>query len=169
MCPITKEELAAWKAHGCYPTANQAFIRWLKATDASNPYCDRAAAASGPVAPEVLGRALYHLAQRRGFKSSRKDAAEADADGGDDRSETGKVKTGIQALTTEIRASGCKTLGQYFRKCLEEDRRKPAKRRIRARYTGRIEHYEAEFAAIMDAQGATITPDLRESLHKAIF
>lgn len=167
MCPITKEELADWKAHGRYPTGNQAFIRWLKATDAGNPYCDRAAAAAGPVAPEVLGRALYHLAQRRGFKSSRKDAAEADGDG--DRSETGAVKTGIQALTAEIRAAGCKTLGQYFWKCLEEDRDKPSKRRIRARYTGRIEHYETEFAAIMEAQGAAIDPKLRESLHKAIF
>jgi CRISPR-associated endonuclease Csn1 len=169
MCPVTADELKEWKVHGRYPTENKAFIRWLKATDASNPYCDRAAAASGPVAPEVLGRALYHLAQRRGFKSSRKDAAEADADGSDDRSETGKVKTSIQTLTAEIRASGCKTLGQYFWKCLEEDRDKPAKRRIRARYTGRIEHYEAEFAAIMEAQGAAIAPDLRKSLHDAIF
>lgn len=167
MCPITAEELADWKARGRYPTGNAAFIRWLKATDASNPYCDRAAAADGPVAPEVLGRALYHLAQRRGFKSSRKDAPEEGESGG--RDETGAVKAGILSLTAEIRAAGCKTLGQYFRKCLDEDRDKPARRRIRKRYTGRKEHYEAEFDAIMDAQGAAVSPELRESLHKALF
>ena len=168
MCPITEEELKEWKVHGRYPTGNKAFIRWLKATDASNPYCDRAAAADGPVAPEVLGRALYHLAQRRGFKSSRKDAAEAGEEE-DGKDKIGEVKAGIQTLTEEIHAAGCKTLGQYFHKCLEEDRDKPAKRRIRKRYTGRNEHYETEFAAIMDAQGEAVSTNLRNALHDALF
>ena len=171
MCPLKKEELADWKAHGRYPTSNAAFLAWLKASDTKNPYCDRAAAADGPVPPEVLGRALYHLAQRRGFKSSRKD----EADGGDEgassarEKELGAVKAGIKALDEEIRASGCKTLGQYFKKVLDEDHGKPAKRRIRKRYTGRVEHYEKEFAAIMDAQSGTVQPDLRGKLHDAIF
>ena len=68
MCPLTHDELAAWKKTGAYPLSNRAFLDWLRATDVSNPYRDRAAAASGKVAPHVLGRALYHLAQRRGFK-----------------------------------------------------------------------------------------------------
>lgn len=171
MCPMAKEELDEWKKRGRYPVGNEAFLRWLKASDTANPYIDRAAAADGPVPLETLGRALYHLAQRRGFKSSRKD----ETDGREENASSarnkadGAVKAGIKALDEEIRASGCKTLGQYFKKLLDEDRDNPAKRRIRKRYTGRIEHYEKEFAAIMDAQGGRISPELRQKLHDAIF
>ena len=76
MCPMSEEELEAWRKRGIYPVANKHFIEWLKSTDTANPYMDRAAAANGKVAPLLLGRALYHIAQRRGFKSSRKDAQE---------------------------------------------------------------------------------------------
>lgn len=170
MCPLSKEELEAWKKEGRYPIANEKFLGWLKATDKQNPYCDRAAAADGPVPPEVLGRALYHIIQRRGFKSSRKDAApggEEDREPSAREKTAGEVQSGINELTETIRAAGCKTLGQYFKKILDEDRASPAKRRIRARYTGRIEHYEKEFEAIMDAQGVDST--LRHRLHDAIF
>lgn len=171
MCPLSREELKEWKTHGRYPTGNAAFIGWLKASNTKNPYCDRAAAADGPVPPEVLGRALYHLVQRRGFKSSRKDAADGEDEGASSarEKELGAVKAGIRALDAEIQASGCKTLGQYFKKILDEDLGKPARRRIRKRYTGRIEHYEKEFAAIMDAQGDAVAPKLRKQLHDAIF
>lgn len=156
MCPLTPEELEAWKKTGTYPLANKAFLSWLKATDTANPYCDRAAAADGVVAPSTLGRALYHIAQRRGFKSSRKDAS-SEADGGEEKKTSdkklGAVKADIKWLTEEIAVSGAKTLGQYFFRLLEAERNQPAKTRIRCRYTGRLEHYEKEFAVIMDAQG----------------
>ena len=61
MCPITKEELNVWETAGKYPIENQAFIGWLKSTDASNPYLDRAKAARETVDPMTLGRALYHI------------------------------------------------------------------------------------------------------------
>ncbi|MBP5786699.1 MAG: hypothetical protein J6Y19_02635, partial [Kiritimatiellae bacterium] len=171
MCPLKEEELEGWKKEGRYPTGNAAFLRWLKSSDSENPYCDRAAAADGPVAKEVLGRALYHLAQRRGFKSSRKDEADGGEEGAPSarEKELGAVKAGIRELDEEIRASGCKTLGQYFKKILDEDLGKPARRRIRKRYTGRVEHYEKEFEAIMDAQGSAVQGDLRKDLHDAIF
>ena len=51
MCPLTIEELEAWKKKGVYPLGNKEFLNWLKATDTSNPYCDRAAAADGKVPP----------------------------------------------------------------------------------------------------------------------
>lgn len=184
MCPMTEEELKGWKKEGRYPTGNAAFLRWLKSTDSENPYCDRAAAADGPVKPEVLGRALYHLAQRRGFKSLRKEerVEEEEIDGeeenpeGQESNETpsatkeeGKVKAGIQELDAEILASGCKTLGQYFKKILDEDREKPDRRHVRRRYADRIKHYEKEFEVIMDAQGEAVSADLRKDIHKAIF
>lgn len=172
MCPLHQDELEDWKKTGRYPLANRTFIDWLKATDTSNPYCDRAAAAEGKVEPFVLGRALYHIAQRRGFKSSRKDAAaEVDAETGEAKSgkETGAVKSAIAALTQEIAQSDAKTLGQYFFRKLESERGKLAKSRIRCQYTGRLEHYEEEFKVIMDAQGFAPDDDLRKTLYKCIF
>ncbi len=173
MCPLTHAELDEWKKTGRYPLGNKAFLEWLKATDTSNPYCDRAAAASGKVPPLTLGRALYHIAQRRGFKSSRKDEADlADETAGQEKQldkELGAVKTDIETLTKEIEAAGCKTLGQYFFKLLQNEKGKLDKTRIRCRYTGRIEHYEKEFAVIMDVQGYSSGDELRTKLYKAIF
>ncbi|MGN0832797.1 MAG: type II CRISPR RNA-guided endonuclease Cas9 [Kiritimatiellia bacterium] len=173
MCPLTKEELLAWKSRGVYPLANKEFLQWLKATDDSNPYCDRAAAASGRVAPFVLGRALYHVCQRRGFKSSRKDAG---ADTGDEQANqkqsekaTGLVKSGISELSRQIEESGCETLGQYFYKIMESERGGLQKTRIRKRYAGRIEHYAKEFAVIMRAQAIKEDSDLWRKLYQAIF
>lgn len=173
MCPLEKKELEEWKKHGKYPVENELFKDWLKATDDSNPYCDRAAAAEGKVEKDVLGRALYHICQRRGFKSSRKDVLleeENDEQGKKKaKTETGKVKSGIKDLSDDIEASGAKTLGQYFYRELEEQKGNNAKKRIRGRYTGRIEHYEKEFRVIMDAQGIPEGDELRKKLHNAIF
>lgn len=165
MSPISAQELEDWKKSGIYPVNNKAFVNWLKSTDTSNPYADRAAAASGKVAPLVLGRALYHIAQRRGFKSSRKDAQN---DGTEDKS-LGVVKGDIAALTKEIADAGCRTLGQYFAKCIESERESPRKTRVRKRYTGRVEHYMTEFAAIMEAQGIAHDSPLYQAIYKAIF
>lgn len=52
------------------------------------PYILRAKAVAEPVDAHTLGRALYHLAQRRGFLSNRKSDA-------NDDDEAGKVKTAI--------------------------------------------------------------------------
>ena len=173
MCPLKEEELVTWKNEGRYPVDNAAFLAWLKSTDTSNPYCDRAAAADGKVAPFVLGRALYHMAQRRGFKSSRKDAAVESGDDGEENKSSdkklGAVKAGIARLTADIEAAGVRTLGQYFFRCMEAERGQAAKTRIRCRYTGRLEHYEKEFAVIMDAQGLAEDDALRKGLHDAIF
>lgn len=165
MCPMTEQELKEWKKSGVFPVNNKAFVNWLKSTDTSNPYADRAAAASGKVAPHVLGRALYHIAQRRGFKSSRKDAQ---ADGSEDK-ELGAVKGDIAALTKEIADAGCRTLGQYFAKHIESERSSLCKTRVRKRYTGRVEHYMTEFAVIMEAQGIAHDSKLYGKLYDAIF
>lgn len=173
MCPLRPEELETWKKTGAYPLANKAFLGWLRATDASNPYCDRAAAAEGKVEPFTLGRALYHICQRRGFKSSRKDgAAEIDEETGEAKKpdkKLGAVKADVARLTEEIAAAGVQTLGQYFYRRLEAEKGKVAKSRIRGRYTGRLEHYEKEFTVIMDAQGIAGDDPLRVQLHRSIF
>ena len=173
MSPITQAEIDNWKKFGKYPVDNKQFIEWLKATDASNPYCDRAAAAGGKVTPLVLGRALYHICQRRGFKSSRKEeSGMIDEETGElkiDDKKLGAVKSGISELTAEIERTGSKTLGQHFFKRLESERNCVAKTRIRCHYTGRKEHYEKEFAAIMAVQGIEKTSVLYHDLYDAIF
>ncbi len=173
MCPLTQTELTEWKNRGKFPLENRAYIDWLRATDTSNPYCDRNRAAEEKVPPFTLGRALYHIAQRRGFKSSRKDAP---PDTGDDNENkkvaekaSGPVKSSIAALTRAIDESGAKTLGQYFYRKIEAQKVSSSKERVRAHYTGRIEHYEKEFAVIMACQGFAPDDKLREELHAAIF
>lgn len=172
MCPMTELELETWKKTGKYPVDNKAFLEWLKSTDKVNPYADRANAANGLVDKLVLGRALYHICQRRGFKSSRKekvDTGDEKADEKENAKRLGKVAGDIQALNKEIAEAGCKTLGQYFAKVIDRQKDYLEKRRIRCRYTGRIEHYEVEFSEIMKAQKIAEESDLFNSLYKAIF
>lgn len=169
MCPMTADELKAWRERGEYPVGNRDFIEWLKSSDVRNPYADRAAAISGKVDPFVLGRALYHIVQRRGFKSSRK--GNQDGEEGEGKKDSGKslgaVKGGIAELTEEIERAGCRTLGEYFAKIIRDNASLPEKIRVRKRYIGRIEHYLKEFETICDVQG--LNSKLREDLRKEIF
>lgn len=98
-CPLSIEDLNKWRhyskeeAHAnnnagrVYPIGNMAFDAWIKLDfdgdgkpDYTSPYQLRKELAETKLnfALEVnrfkLGRALYHIAQRRGFKSSRKGA-----------------------------------------------------------------------------------------------
>jgi len=147
MCPLTHDELEAWKQKDQFPLQNKAFLKWLKSDRADNPYADRAAAASGKVAPDVLGRALYHLAQRRGFKSSRKDARnEKEEEKQKQQDERQVVKSSIAAISAILKEKNC-TLGQHFHDLYQKGEK------VRGCYTGRKEHYEKEFDAIAAAQG----------------
>ena len=173
MCPLTKEELASWKLDGIYPLQNKEFIKWLKSTDKTNPYRDRANAAAMAVDKQTLGRALYHICQRRGFKSSRKDAGEDTGDEVENKKQleknTGLVKSSISELTTAMENANCKTLGEYFCQIIDSEKGSLRKTRIRKRYTGRIEHYEKEFAIIMQAQSIDKDSALWKKLYQAIF
>lgn len=126
--------------------------KWLKPDDTLGhqklPYLLRAAGVTQTLLPFELGRALYHLAQRRGFLSNRKSRAQEDADG--------SVATGIRQIHA---AAGDKTLGQFFaedvnvfaHRTLKDGQRDPTTGRIRRRYTSRL-MYQQEFAAIRNRQ-----------------
>ena len=99
LCPaLTDEQLKDWKQKKIYPLTDE-FIRWQRTDDRTdkNPYRDRYKALTETLDLDTqrdrytLGRALYHLAQRRGFLSNRKDAG--------DESESGKVRQSIEANT----------------------------------------------------------------------
>jgi len=103
-----------------------------------------------------LGRAIYHLAQRRGFLSNRLEQ------GNDD--ETGKVKEAISSLSKSMSDEGCEYLGDFFYKLYKE---KGNKVKIRTRYTDREEHYKKEFYAICSKQN--IPKEQISKLEKAIY
>jgi len=74
-----------------------------KSLEMANPYELRSAAIERPLSAHELGRALFHIGQRRGFLSNRK------SDGDDE--ETGKIKPKISELRKEL---GDNTLGQWL-------------------------------------------------------
>lgn len=91
-----------------------------KALLTEDPFELRARGLDQPLAPHQIGRALFHLCRKRGFKSSRKDRSQ-------DEKETGKVKAAIAALRDRIGAAGCRTVGEYLAK--EHAVRKPVRAR----------------------------------------
>lgn len=76
MCPLSIEEVEAWRKSGFkeYPLDPE-FLKWLRTDESENrnPYVFRDRASRQKVSLHELGRALYHLAQRRGFLSNRTD------------------------------------------------------------------------------------------------
>tara|TARA_R110001583_G_scaffold43583_1_gene138728 strand:+ start:183 stop:4595 length:4413 start_codon:yes stop_codon:yes gene_type:complete len=76
MCPLTIEDVELWRKSGFkdYPLKDE-FLKWLLTDDDKNvnPYIFRDKASRKKVSKYNLGRALYHIAQRRGFLSNRLD------------------------------------------------------------------------------------------------
>jgi len=79
MCPLDKEDVIAWKKSGFkkYPI-NESFLNWLQTDDKKqkHPYYFRNKASKEKINKLDLGRAFYHLAQRRGFLSNRLDQSD---------------------------------------------------------------------------------------------
>ncbi len=162
LCPYLDEaQLDAWRYKKQYPLEDE-FMLWLRSNDSNNPYADRFKSLTEALDLNktddryTLGRALYHLSQRRGFLSNRKDA---------DNREDGKVKGAIKQLDEDMAAAGCTYLGEFYYKLFLEGKK------IRTGngygYAGRIVHYEKEFNAICEKQN--LSDDLRKALNRAIF
>ncbi len=156
MCPLTLEELKNWIRKGVFPVENKEFIRWMGSTKEANPYYFRAKAAEEKLPPMELGRAFYHLALRRGFKSSRKDAG-----GEAEEKDTSEFKKGISDLTAKLEENQC-TLGQYFYELFQKNIKIRRENRC-----GRKEHYEPEFRKICAVQ--QLPDSFVTAMEKAIF
>jgi len=123
------------------------------------PYFLRSRALDEKLSLLALGRAVYHLAQRRGYLSNRKTKR--------DKKEEGEVESSIKTLKTRIAESGARTLGEYLSRVdpVEEER-------LRRRWTARG-MYEAEFEAIWKAQAVhhprVLTDDLKRQMYDCIF
>lgn len=160
MCPyLSDEELQNWRYKRIYPL-NDEFMQWQRTDDNinKNPYHARYQALTttldlaSKTDRHTLGRALYHLSQRRGFLSNRKDSTQAS---------DGVVLKEINSLTEAIKKAGCSYLGEYFYKLYGK------KQKIRSNYTDRLVHTEKEFYAICERQG--LSEETIKLLHKAIF
>lgn len=126
-------------------------------------YLLRKAALDAPLDPFELGRVFYHLSQRRGYQSNRKEKAgrqdkPASAKKADD---LGQVETDIKDLREQMERSGARTLGEYFASL------NPHQQNVRRRWTGR-KMYEDEFAQIWEKQTSYHPELLTEELHREI-
>ncbi|MGE4292968.1 MAG: type II CRISPR RNA-guided endonuclease Cas9 [Desulfovibrio sp.] len=90
--------------HGLMPER----IEDRKNLESHDPYALRATGLDQPLPPHNFGRALFHLNQRRGFKSNRKtDKKDKDQ---------GLVRTGIEALRTNMQKMNARTFGEFLHK-----------------------------------------------------
>jgi len=133
------------KQHEMYPHPDG-----LLAWNALNPYELRAKGTEEALTPLEFGRVMYHLAQRRGFKSSLKgsDNEEGKIYDGDLK----LLKKGISATQNAVVSGGYPTLGSYLNSL------DTTEERIRNRYTLRS-MYLHEFEVLWNVQ-ATFNPQI---------
>ena len=110
-----------------------------------------------------MGRAIFHIDQRRGFKSNRKSESE------DNEDEAQKTRSDISRLRERMGESGARTLGEYLAK------RRGKGKSVRARpgeglYPDRA-MYEEEFDKIRAAQEARhgLSAEQWDRLREIIF
>lgn len=102
--------------HGFFPAAPAA----RKALEVLDPYVLRTKGLDHALEPGEFARAIFHINQRRGFKSNRKtDKKENDA---------GALKSAINSVREALVATGCRTVGEWLNK------RKAQGEPVRARY-----------------------------------
>lgn len=160
--------------------ANRAEAKALSLLD---PYALRRDALDQALHPYHIGRAIFHLNQRRGFLSNRK----TERASGDDK-ENGKIAAASKALDKEISTLNARTYGEFL--YLRSQSTTPpnvkgrdnhlAAKRIRLSHDGEgydfypeRRHLEAEFQAIWAAQAPhhpdLLTDEARDRLHRIIF
>ncbi len=87
---------------GLFPAPGEA----SQALKSRNPYELRAHGLSTLLSAYDLGRAIFHLNQRRGFRSSRKSDSKNE--------EKGTIATAVVALTEKLQERGFRTVGEYL-------------------------------------------------------
>ncbi|PID47312.1 MAG: type II CRISPR RNA-guided endonuclease Cas9 [Proteobacteria bacterium] len=126
------------------------------------PYEARALAVNQPVEPYTLGRAIFHLGRRRGFKSNRL------ASGG----EESEYKSKIESLRKSL---GDQTLGEYLYQKIKQNKvlankGTPIKQTPVRFRNGETEFYadramyQSEFRKIQETQGNTLISDAQWAL-----
>lgn len=141
------------RASGILPEDEQELQELLK----KEPYQFRAKGLDEKLELFEFGRALFHINQRRGFKSNRRTGREK---------EDGKVAKEAGELQKEIEGAGRRTLGEYFAGL------NPEEQRIRDQYTFRS-MYEEEYDKLWEKQSEyypeVLTDELRGKVRDKII
>jgi CRISPR-associated endonuclease Csn1 len=95
-----------------------------KKLESLDPYALRAKGLDDELSRYELGRAIFHLNQRRGFLSNRK------VDKPDKDKEQGKIESAIRNLREILKNSNCRTIGEFLYKRHIE--KKPVRSRLTA-------------------------------------
>jgi CRISPR-associated endonuclease Csn1 len=163
---------------GFFPADDEA----RRALAALDPYELRTRALDEALPPAHLGRALFHLNQRRGFKSNRK----TDRGRNDD---AGMIRIGVARLHEQMAQADARTFGEFLHKRRAGAADPNAIPHVRTRIVapdaeagkaGEVYDFypdrqtlEEEFAAIWQAQAlhhpAVLTPERREQFYEIIF
>ncbi len=150
--------------HGLLPADRSA----AKALEVVDPYGLRVRALDERLEPYEIGRALFHLNQRRGFQSNRKaDRVSKDA-------KDGKIASGTKALDAAMEIVGARTLGEFLHG-RDTKRVRPDSGEEDGSYAFYPDrkHYLDEFEAIWSAQAAhhpaLLTAEAKAAIHCIIF
>lgn len=140
-----------------------------KALEGLDPYELRAKALDEALPAHHLGRAIFHLNQRRGFKSNRI----ADSDD----AEGSAMKAGMAALAAALKAQGARTLGEFL--AARHRKREPVRFRPTAQGAKNLYDFyptramvEAELDTIWEAQRPhhpTLSPQLLDKLKRIVI
>jgi CRISPR-associated endonuclease Csn1 len=148
-----------------------------KSLECEDPWALRVMGLDSKLSLHQLGRALFHLQQRRGFKSNRKTDA-----GGDN--ESGKIKSAAAAVMEAMNETGARTIGELLATPRVKDSSLAHTHPVRARLkgVGAKAHYdfyptrdliEQEFNSLWDAQHkfhkGAMTEAAREELHDILL
>ena len=141
-----------------------------KALENLDPYNLRARALDEKLEPHEIGRALFHLNQRRGFKSNRKtDAGDKEAEG---------MKAAIEKLEEKLRDENARTIGEWLARRHQgrgdvRFRGKQAGQKMEWEFYPQRAMLEREFDAIWEAQKhhhpALLTDAAQDRIRKIIF
>lgn len=137
-----------------------------KSIQQEDPFQLRALGLDAPLTLHQLGRALYHLCRKRGFKSSRKDRTDAEKE-----KDAGKVQVAVQALQTRISTAGCRTVGEYLAREHAERRPVRARRAIDGHYVLYLQRQmvQDEFERLWRAQQAHHPEVLTNALYDLLL
>lgn len=125
-------------------------------------YYLRKRALDEPLEAYEIGRILFHLIQRRGFLSNRRENKQNP----DQKKELGQVKAEIHSLEQEIQNAGARTLGEFFAGL------DPHAQKVRRRWTAR-KMFQDEFEKIWETQVIhcpnLLTPELHDKIAHLLF
>lgn len=149
-----------------------------------DPYKLRARALDEALTLPELGRAIWHLNQRRGFKSNRK--TDTPDKPGDD---SGKIKVGVGRLRTEMDKAGARTFGEWLHmRRVDRTPERPdglwVRTRLRAEtgedakgqgydfYPGRDlleEEFDEIWSKQVESHPDVLTPEVHDRLREIVF